>query len=147
MRMTDNTAENMQEPPKQPKRQIDLLFDDGLFGTDQRLAEDRYYAAQRWFSDWSNSRFNPDFYAVSGLSAADENKLTAADRYLRAHWEIPVRARNIANSVIIHDMSIDDYMRGYPIFNGTNREKTALIRLLWSACDGLVTAYEKIKKL
>ena len=145
--MTENTAEKMQEPPKQPKRQIDLLFENGLFGTDQRLAEDRYYAAQRWFSDWFNSVFNPDFYAISGLSAADENKLTAADRYLRAHWEIPVRARNIANSVIIHDMSIDDYMRGYPIFNGTNREKTALIRLLWSACDGLVTAYEKIKKL
>lgn len=145
--MTENTAEKMQEPPKQPKRQIDLLFENGLFGIEQRVAEDRYYAAQRWFSDWFNSVFNPDFYAVSGLSAADENKLTAADRYLRAHWEIPVRARNIANSVIIHDMSIDDYMRGYPIFNGTNREKTALIRLLWSACDGLVTAYEKIKKL
>ena len=143
--MTENTAENMQEPLKQPPRQIDLIFEDGLLGADRRVAEDRYYAAQRWFNDWFHSKFNPDFYAVSGLSVKDDDELAADDRYLRVYWEIPIRARNLAYAVIIQDVPVSAYMRRFPIFNGTNEEKAALIRLLWLACDGMISGYEKIR--
>lgn len=140
-------TENMQEPPKQPPRQIDLIFENGHLGEDRHVAERRYFVAKRWFDDWFHSKFNPDFYAVSGMSSADDEKLSADDRYLRVYWEIPSNCQYVAHCVIILDMSIDSFIRRHPIFNGTSEEKASIIHALRMACDGISAGYEKIKAL
>lgn len=144
--MSENTAEDMQEPIRQ-ERELDRLYERGLLGIDNRAVLRRYSAGDRWFNDWEHSSFNPDFRSCFGRNEDDPERLTASDRYLKAWNAITPAWRYYVRSILIDGETVDDFMAKYPIYSRTVEEKAALLLTLQDALDQIAGAYEKIKEL
>lgn len=141
----DNAAENMQEPILEV-HEIDRLYENGLLGEDNRSAMRRYSAGQRFYSDWKHSMFNPDFRSTFGKNEISLDKLTAADRYLKAYRQIPAKWYYFVRCILIAGESIDEYIVRHPIFNRTAEEKAVLLITLQDALDQIAEAYEKMER-
>lgn len=142
--MNDNTAENMQKPIKQ-ERELDRLYERGLLGTDNRSVMRRYSAGDRFFSDWEHSVFNPDFRSCCG-KRDDPERLTAADRYLKAFNALKPAWRYYVRCILIDGETVDGFIARHPIYNRTADEKAVLLLTLQDALDQIAEAYEGMEE-
>lgn len=140
----DNAAENMQEPIPEVN-EIDRLYENGLLGEDNRSAMRRYSAGQRFYSDWKHSMFNPDFRSCFG-KRDDPERLTAADRYLKAFNALKPAWRYYVRCILIDGETVDGFLARHPIYNRTADEKAVLLLTLQDALDEIAGAYEKMEE-
>ena len=143
---TNNGDELMQEPLPLPELTVERLWREGRLGSNDKLSWARMTAGTRLFEDWWYSKFNP-LYASARSGNIPDDVLTHEDKYLRAFRRISPEMRNIADSFLIRNQTIDGFFERNPILNNTAQTKREIVRALIRALDQIGQAYEDMDNL
>lgn len=144
--MTDTNDELMQEPKPREQRAIESLWSEGRLGMNDKLAAARLTAGLRFWTDWYYSRFNPEYAPAHSGGYIPDDVLTPADRYLKVYLNISPDLRNIAESILIGNDTLDRFIARYPVLNGDAETRQAISGALVRALDQIAETYETLDK-
>lgn len=145
--MTDtNDDELMQEPKPREQRAIEALWSEGRLGTNDKLAAYRLTAGLRFWNDWYYSRFNPEYAPAHSGGYIPDDVLTPADRYLKVYQNISPDLRNIAESILIGNDTLDRFIARYPVLNDNAETRQEISGALVRALDQIADTYEALDK-
>jgi hypothetical protein len=143
--MTDTNDELMQEPKPREQRAIEALWSEGRLGTNDKIAADRLTAGLRFWTDWYYSRFNPEYAPAHSGGYIPDDVLTPADRYLKVYQNISPDLRNIAESILIGNDTLDRFISRYPVLNDNAETRRAIADALVRALDQIGDAYKELE--
>lgn len=144
--MTDTNDELMQEPKPREQRSIEALWSEGRLGTNDKLAAARLTAGLRFWTDWYYSRFNPEYAPAHSGGYIPDDVLTPADRFLKVYQNISPDLRNIAESILIGNDTLDRFIARYPVLNDNAETRRAIADALVRALDQIAEAYDALDK-
>lgn len=143
--MTDTNDELMQEPKPREQRAIEALWSEGRLGTNDKIAAVRLTAGLRFWTDWYYSRFNPEYAPAHSGGYIPDDVLTPADRYLKVYQNISPDLRNIAESILIGNDTLDRFIARYPVLNDNAETRQAIAGALVRALDQIGDAYKELE--
>ena len=144
--MTDtNDDELMQEPKPREPRSIEAFWSEGRLGTNDKLAAARLTAGLRFWTDWYYSRFNPEYAPAHSGGYIPDDVMTPADRYLKVYRHIAPDLRNIAESILIGNDTLDRFISRYPVLNDNADTRRAISDALVRALDQIGDAYKELE--
>jgi hypothetical protein len=141
---TNNDDELMQEPKPREPRSIEAFWHEGRLGTNDKIAADRLTAGLRFWTEWYYSRFNPEYAPAHSGGYIPDDVLTPADRYLTVYRHIAPDLRNIAESILIGNDTLDRFISRYPVLNDNAETRRAIADALVRALDQIGKAYEEL---
>lgn len=141
---TNNGDELMQEPKPREPRSIEEFWHEGRLGTNDKIAADRLTAGLRFWTDWYYSRFNPEYAPAHSGGYIPDDVLTPADRYVTVYRHISPDLRNIAESILIGNDTLDRFIARYPVLNDNAETRQAIADALVRALDQIGDAYEEL---
>lgn len=144
--MTSTNDELMQEPKPREQRAIEELWSEGRLGTNDKIAAARLTAGLRFWTDWYYSRFNPEYAPAHSGAYIPDDVMTPADRYLTVYRHISPDLRNIAESILIGNDTLDRFIARYPVLNDNAETRQAIADALVRAIDQIAEAYDAFDK-
>lgn len=139
-----NNYELMQEPKPREQRAVEALWSEGRLGSNDKIAADRLTAGLRFWTDWYYSRFNPEYAPAHSGAYIPDDVPTPADRYLKVYQNISPDLRNIAESILIGNDTLDRFIARYPVLNDNAETRRAIVDALVRALDQIGAAYEEL---
>ena len=142
---TNNGDELMQEPKPREQRAIEAFWHEGRLGSNDKIAADRLTAGLRFWTDWYYSRFNPEYAPAHSGGYIPDDVLTPADRFLKVYQNISPDLRNIAESILIGNDTLDRFIARYPVLNDNAETRRAIADALVRALDQIGDAYKELE--
>ena len=140
-----NDDELMQEPKPREPRSIEAFWREGRLGTNDKIAHARLTAGLRYWMDWYYSRFNPEYAPAHSGGYIPDDVPTPADRYVTVYRHISPDLRNIAESILIGNDTLDRFISRYPVLNDNAETRRAIADALVRALDQIGDAYKELE--
>ena len=140
-----NDDELMQEPKPREPRSIEAFWREGRLGANDKIAHARLTAGLRYWTDWYYSRFNPEYAPAHSGGYIPDDVPTPADRYVTVYRHISPDLRNIAESILIGNDTLDRFIARYPVLNDNAETRRAIADALVRALDQIGDAYKELE--